>query len=352
MHKPHLHTSSLLGALLICAPSFSVQAQTLRDTPDKVRSVQSSQQQSTDDARLDELKRAVETNKEDANAWHQLGVALNRAGQPKEARQAFQKAIDLRPDFAESFIGLAYTSLAINRVDDVGYAAHRALRLDATNAEALYILGVLSLRRGEYAAAIEKADAAVRAKPQLAAAHLLKFRSLLNATLPRFKQRNSEDATPTETELATKRAENRIRFADASASLEEYLRLSPKGADATGLREQLEAIRVYARNDSIPEAERTIFQSFEVDTRAEILSRPEPAYTEEARRNRVSGQITLRLVLAADGKVTHVLPLKSLSHGLTDKAMDAARAIRFRPAIKNGRPVSQAVLINYSFVVY
>jgi hypothetical protein len=57
-------------------------------------------------------------------------------------------------------------------------------------------------------------------------------------------------------------------------------------------------------------------------------------------------------VLAASGKVINIVPLSRLADGLTEKAMLAASHIKFIPAIKEGRYVSQYVTIEYNFNIY
>jgi TonB family protein len=95
-----------------------------------------------------------------------------------------------------------------------------------------------------------------------------------------------------------------------------------------------------------------IFDAKEVTRRAVVISRPEPLYTEEARKNQLTGTVTLRLVLNANGTVTNVVPLSRLPDGLTEKAMEAARRIQFTPAEKDGHRVSQYATINYNFNIY
>ena len=95
-----------------------------------------------------------------------------------------------------------------------------------------------------------------------------------------------------------------------------------------------------------------IFNTREVTRRAQVLSRPEPLYTEEARRNQITGTVTLRLVLNANGTVTNITALSRLPDGLTERAIEAARQIRFVPAEKDGRPVSQYATIQYNFNIY
>jgi TonB family protein len=88
----------------------------------------------------------------------------------------------------------------------------------------------------------------------------------------------------------------------------------------------------------------------EVVERAVIRSKPDPAYPREARRYRVQGEVKLRIVLGADGKVRdRVDVLESLPHGVTEEAIKAARRIEFEPARKDGRPVSQYITVIYHF---
>ncbi|HEY0098962.1 MAG TPA: energy transducer TonB [Pyrinomonadaceae bacterium] len=94
------------------------------------------------------------------------------------------------------------------------------------------------------------------------------------------------------------------------------------------------------------------FNPKEVTRRANITSKPEPLYTEEARKNQVTGTVRLRLILSASGQVTGITPLTKLPDGLTEKAIEAARRISFTPAEKDGRKVSQYVTIEYNFNIY
>ncbi len=94
------------------------------------------------------------------------------------------------------------------------------------------------------------------------------------------------------------------------------------------------------------------FRPAEVTRKAVLLAKPEPGFTEEARRNNVMGTVKLRMVLGSGGGVTNIAVVKGLPDGLTEKAIAAARQIKFQPAQKDGRPVSQWVVIEYSFNIY
>jgi TonB family protein len=95
-----------------------------------------------------------------------------------------------------------------------------------------------------------------------------------------------------------------------------------------------------------------IFSSREVSRKAVVTEKPEPLYTEEARKNQVTGTVSLRMVLNANGSVTGITAVARLPDGLTEKAIEAAHRIKFVPAEKDGRKVSQYVTIVYNFNIY
>lgn len=95
-----------------------------------------------------------------------------------------------------------------------------------------------------------------------------------------------------------------------------------------------------------------ILSSGEVEQRARLLSKPEPKYTEEARRNQVTGTVMLRAIFASSGEVVQIRALSSLPYGLTERAIAAAREIKFVPAQKGGRPVSVFMQLEYNFNLY
>lgn len=94
------------------------------------------------------------------------------------------------------------------------------------------------------------------------------------------------------------------------------------------------------------------FPAREVTKKASIRSKPEPSYTESARKFGVIGTVRMRLILTSSGKVSGITVLTKLPHGLTQKAIEAARKIGFEPALKDGRPVSQYVTFEYNFNIY
>jgi TonB family protein len=105
-------------------------------------------------------------------------------------------------------------------------------------------------------------------------------------------------------------------------------------------------------NNQAEECPGPIYRSGEVTVRAKITHMDEPQYTEEARKNGVQGRVVLRAVLCATGKVTNIEVLKSLPYGLTEKAIKTMPMIKFRPAEKDGKEVSQYIMREFNFMLF
>ncbi len=95
-----------------------------------------------------------------------------------------------------------------------------------------------------------------------------------------------------------------------------------------------------------------IFSGRDVTSKARVLSKPEPQYTEDARKNQITGTVVLRAVFSSSGQVTQIRTVSGLPNGLTERAMAAARQIKFVPATKDGRPVSMWMELQYNFNLY
>lgn len=95
-----------------------------------------------------------------------------------------------------------------------------------------------------------------------------------------------------------------------------------------------------------------VFSGKDVTSKAKVLSKPEPQYTEEARKNQVTGTVVLRAVFTSGGQVTGIKAVSGLPYGLTERAIAAARQIKFVPATKDGRPVSMYIQLEYNFNLY
>jgi TonB family protein len=82
---------------------------------------------------------------------------------------------------------------------------------------------------------------------------------------------------------------------------------------------------------------------------AEILSKPTPDYTEEARKLRVEGEVLLEVVFGASGQLRVVRVVHGLGHGLDENAVRAAEHIRFKPASQNGQATDSTAILHIIF---
>jgi TonB family protein len=84
-------------------------------------------------------------------------------------------------------------------------------------------------------------------------------------------------------------------------------------------------------------------------TGVEILSKPTPVYTQEARDLKLEGQVLLEILFTADGRVQVQNVVRGLGHGLDEAAIAAASKMRFKPAMRNGQPVDSTAVVHVVF---
>lgn len=82
------------------------------------------------------------------------------------------------------------------------------------------------------------------------------------------------------------------------------------------------------------------------------ISTPDPEYSEEARKAKVQGVVTLYAVIGPDGRPRDLRVMRALGMGLDEKALEAVRNWRFEPAKKDGQAVSVMVNIEVRFSLY
>jgi tetratricopeptide (TPR) repeat protein len=272
---------------------------------------------------------------------------FRRAGKLDDAIKKLKDALKLLPTSYSIRTELAYTLLLSGKTEEAVKEGARALgggQQGFYPQYALYphyVLGMLYLGT-EYPAdgtrtkAIEEAEAAVKADAAFAPVYLLKAQALIQLS-----------ATPREN-----RETAHQQLLEAERCVERFLTLAPTANDATFWRGQRAALLAQADYFGETEDGRTVFMSTDLPSIAAIYKKPEPVYSEQARRIHTVGTARLRLVLAADGSVQNILALKTLPNGLTEQAIEAARGIRFNPGVKDGHPVSQFTIIGYNFNIF
>ena len=92
------------------------------------------------------------------------------------------------------------------------------------------------------------------------------------------------------------------------------------------------------------------------DEQAAVLThKPQPRHPKEA--SGLSAVVRVRVLLATSGRVTHTQVVEVTPEGLPAGAREgfireatkAARSVKFKPAMRDGRPESRWVLVEYNF---
>jgi TonB family protein len=84
-------------------------------------------------------------------------------------------------------------------------------------------------------------------------------------------------------------------------------------------------------------------------TPVEIISKPTPTYTDEARKLRIEGEVLLQVVFEASGRLRVLKVIRGLGHGLDENAQRAAEQIRFKPAMQEGQPADSTATVHIVF---
>jgi protein TonB len=83
-----------------------------------------------------------------------------------------------------------------------------------------------------------------------------------------------------------------------------------------------------------------------------VLEKPDPDYSEEARKAKYQGTVVLWLIVDSNGKPRDVRVARSLGMGLDQKAMEAVKQWKFQPAMKDGTPVAVQINVEVNFRLY
>ena len=244
------------------------------------------------------LERAVSLRPNSAAVQYDLGLAQLKNKKYEEAITSLKKALELKPEWPDAYnnLGLAYAGL--NRWKEAVTAYREALRLVPDYAGAMYNLGIAHLRQGENSTAKE---VAAKLRPLNWDLQALLWQEILAVPHP---ANVVAVATPTPTPpTQTSSPETSTPPVDEECP-------SP----------------IYRRSGV---------------TQMALLKDPlEVSYTADAVQNKVEGKIVLQLVVCSDGRVSDITVDEQLPFGLTERAIEAIKKVRFQPALLNTQPVS------------
>ena len=80
-----------------------------------------------------------------------------------------------------------------------------------------------------------------------------------------------------------------------------------------------------------------------------LIFKKEPEYSEEARKAKYNGTVTLYVEVDETGQPNNIRVLRSLGLGLDEKAIEAVKQWRFKPGTANGVPVTMPTQVKVDF---
>ena len=83
-----------------------------------------------------------------------------------------------------------------------------------------------------------------------------------------------------------------------------------------------------------------------------VLYSVEPEFSEEARKAKFSGNVQVYLWVDENGLPSHVRVVRGVGMGLDEKAIEAVRQYKFKPAMMNGKPVKVDLYIDVNFQIF
>jgi TonB family protein len=98
-----------------------------------------------------------------------------------------------------------------------------------------------------------------------------------------------------------------------------------------------------------PEAPKKRAETGPAQIPVEVLYKPKPDYTDEARKMKIEGEVLVRILFTAAGQVRVLEIVRGLGHGLDETAVRAAQQIKFKPAQRDGQPVDSTATVHIVF---
>jgi TonB family protein len=199
--------------------------------------------------------------------------------------------------------------------------------------------GIELLKAQQYDAAIAKFQEAISARGgNFAEAHfqtgLAYFQSDRNAEAAKEFDKAAEQ-NPEEPKFQRYIAEVALFEPDFQKALDAYERyldaMSPRDDQRADALKRVSKLRMFALGT---------YEAGVEDRKVQFLSNPKPVYPQSVKDN-IVGDVIVEAVFTADGDIFDVRVIKSLRKEFDDAAMDMISHLRFKTAIKGGKPASQ-----------
>lgn len=336
---------NLLFILLICGSNLYAQA-TAQDFQTLKREGIALYKKGEYRDAMNSLKRLGDFReaKTDAEFWNYLGLAYLERDDAKNALKALEKAAKIAPQNATYRANLAFVYLTERKIDKAQSEVEKAIGIDPQNANAYYISGTANLWERKHELALRDAEKAISVNGKFSPAYVLKA----NVYIYEFGK-GATEKTPL--------ADNLQWLTKAQETMEICEKLCARDANYKDAEAKFDAIKAFHKFfKKKADFESGVKNAAAADTSnrtpLKIVAKPHASYTDRARRNGVSGTISMAVVFTADRKIGQVMVLKGLGYGLDEEAVKAAANIVFEPETENGKPITVVKTLQYSFTIY
>ncbi len=290
------------------------------------------------DQRVADLTQLIERKPDFAAAYYARGVLQLGAGQYMTAEQDFSKAIELRPD-AAAYASRAQVYAATKRYDQEIADLSQAIGLKPGNLSYYLHRADAYRAKGDCEPAIADYSEVIRRAPSEAA--------YSGRAACRTQSGDAAGAADDERAIEQMKAGNvpPVPFAPIPSP-------PPRGVVPTGVGGGIGSGRGGGEGWKLPAAGPSPVNVYRIGrgvSQPSILFKIEPEYSEEARRAKWQGPVTLSVVVSEFGEVTDVKVLRSLGLGLDEEATEAVQKWVFKPGQKDGQPVAVYATIQVTF---
>lgn len=251
------------------------------------------------------------SGQQSASAAMQLIQLGEHQAKPAEAAATYTKALSLfgnSPDAAIAYMHLGFIALIQNQVESALNDFQSAQKANsAKSAEALLWMAIAQQRQNNLQEAAALYQGAIAA----------------------------EDPNS----------------AEAATTLELYAQLLKQQGNEAEASTTAQRVRTIRRTlvPQEPLIGPNVYPIKGVGTPPRLISKTEPAYSEQARAAKYTGTVVLSVVIDPDGLAHNIQVISGIGFGLNEQAIDAVTKWKFAPAIKGGQPVPVAAKIEVNF---
>lgn len=279
----------------------------------------------------------------DAELWNYLGLSYLERDDAKNALKSLEKAAKIAPLNAVYRSNLAFLYLMERKINKAQAEIEKAIAIDPNSANAYYIRGMANLWERKSQDALADAEKGISVNPKYSPAYVLKA----DVFIYEFGKGWAEKSPLKDNVQWLARAQEALEICEKDCVKDQNFK------DAESKLDSVKAF--YKHFKKVADYKDGVAEKAAADpnrTPMKIVAKPRASYTDRARRNGLSGTVTMAVVFAADREVKQILILSGLGYGLNEEAMKAAKNIVFEPETENGKPVTVVKTIQYSFKVY